>query len=181
MELKDYLHYYFGCNFLFDNKQWQMFRIEMTNKGVLVTGKRFFATGGWRHNTIWAADCKLVLRRLEDMTEGEMVGLLQSMVPSDMEDKPTDEDYDLEMFYNDDGLMVDGDIAVGANFTCGCFDGQIAVKKCGSIIQFDENKDVTRDMLINAPLAFHYLLQQHFDIFGLIDAGLAVDIKIINQ
>lgn len=179
MELKDCLHYYIGCKFLFDGKQWEIFRIESTGKGS-VTGKRFFATGGWRHNTIWADECKLILRRLEDMTEDDMIGVLQSMVPSDMEDKPTDEDYDLEMFYNDDGLMVDADIAVGANFTCGCFDGQLGIKKCGSIILFDEEEDVTRDMLINTPLAFHYLLRQGFDLFGLIPAGLAIDAKTIT-
>lgn len=166
MELKDFLHYYMGATYWTNNSQGEinpetiMFIYPMIEKGNGV---------------------QLHLRRLDDMTEEEMVGLLQSMVPSDMEDKPTDEDYDLEMFYNDDGLMVDGDIAVGANFTCGCFDGQIAVKKCGSIILFDEDKDVTRDMLINAPLAFHYLLRQGFDLFGLIPAGLAIDAKTVNQ
>src|SRR5690349_3284039 len=114
MKLQDYIHHYIGCNMLFDNKEWIIFRIESANQKILVTGKRYFATGGWRHNSVWASECKLILRRLEDMTEVEMIGLLQSMAPPDIEDKPTPEDYDLEMFYNDDGLMVDGDIAVGA-------------------------------------------------------------------
>jgi hypothetical protein len=31
------------------------------------------------------------------------------------------------------------------------------------------------------PAGFHYLLQNHFDVFGLIDAGLAIDAKNITQ
>jgi hypothetical protein len=107
------------------------------------------------------------------MTEEEMIGLLQSMVPADMEDKPTDADYDLEMFYNDGGLMVDGDVAVGANYTCICYEGQIAVRDTGDIHLFDEAGKIER--LVNQPQAFRYLLSKSFDLFNLIPEGLAID------
>lgn len=165
MKLQDYLHYYLGATYWTNNSQGEVNKVTLQHIYPMIEKGK---------------GVQLHLRRLEDMTEDEMIGLLQSMVPFDMEDKPTDEDYDLEMFYNDDGLMVDSDIAVGANFTCICFDGQIGVKKCGSIILFEQNKDVTRDQLINTPMAFHYLIQQHFDLFGLIPAGLAIDIKTIT-
>lgn len=166
MELKDCLHYYMGATFWTNNSEGEVNPETLRFIYPMIEKKQ---------------GVRLVLRRLEDMTDEEMIGLLQSMVPDDMEDKPKNEDYDLEMFYNDDGLMVDGDIAIGANFTCGCFDGQIGIKKCGSIILFDEEEDVTRDMLINTPMAFNYLLRQGFDLFGLIPAGLAIDAKTVKR
>lgn len=183
MKLQDYLHYYIGCKVMAAPYGGQQKRYEEGKLvGINVYDIAHVKLNNWQSVADISITCvKPILRRLEDMTEEEMIGLLQSMVPADMEDKPTNEDYDLEMFYNDDGLMVDADISVGANFTCGCFDGQIGVKKCGSIILFNEGEDVTRDMLINVPLAFHYLLQQHFDLFGLIDAGLAIDLKTTKE
>lgn len=175
-KLRDYAQYYIGCRCLntwfpeghdMHNANWVLRGFRSTNE------KCYFLDN--EEDETWTDSIKPILRKLEDMKEEEMIGLLQSMVLSDMEDKPTNEDYNLEMFYNDDGLMVDGDIAVGANFTCRCFEGQIGLKKCGSIILFDEDKDVTRDQLINTPIAFHYLLKQHFDLFGLIDSNLAKD------
>jgi hypothetical protein len=35
-------------------------------------------------------------------------------------------------------------------------------------------------LLFGPPAGFHYLLKQHFDLFGLIDAQLAVDAKTIG-
>jgi len=35
--------------------------------------------------------------------------------------------------------------------------------------------------LFGPPAGFHYLLQQHFDLFGLIDAGLAIDAKTLKS
>lgn len=166
MKLIDYLHYYLGCDYWTNNSQGNLNAKTLPDViGMCERGK----------------GVQLHLRRLEDMTEKEMIGLLQSMLPADMEDKPTEDDYSLEMFYNDDGLMVDNDIAVGANYSCRCYEGQIGVKLCGTIILFDETGDVTRDKLTNTPKAFHYLLQNHFDLFGLIDAGLAIDAKTITQ
>jgi hypothetical protein len=167
MELIDYLHYYLDCDYWTTNSQGNLNAQTLPN--VIDLCKR-------------NKGVQLHLRQLEDMEKEEMIGLLQAMVPADMEDKPTPEDYDIEMFYNDDGLMVDADIAVGANYSCSCYEGQIAIKLCGSICLFDETgKDVTRDELTNVPKAFHYLLQQHFDLFGLIDAGMAIDAKNIKS
>lgn len=192
-KIQDYLPYYVGCRVLIDDKEYG-----------LLTGGTFVPNSC---NQIYydiqtdemkknehddfsmpynddaddpEARIKPILRKLEDMSEDEMIGLLQSMVPANMEDKPVADDYDLEMFYNDDGLMVDSDIAVGANFTCICFEGQIGIKKCGSIILFEEDKDVTRGQLINTPMAFDYLLKMQFDLFGLIESGLAIDSKTLK-
>lgn len=185
MELKDYAHLYIGCRCF---NTWFPEGHSGYDRNWVFSG--YCPTYGTKGNpyyleneddVTWTDSIKPILRKLEDMTEEEMIGFIQSMVPMDMEDKPSPDDYSLEMFYNDDGLMVDGDIAVGANYSCRCYEGQIGIKKCGSIILFEEDKDVTRDQLINTPLAFRYLLTQHFDLFGLIDAGIAIDSKTLNE
>jgi hypothetical protein len=178
MNIKDFAHYYIGQRCL---NTWFSEEHPNYNPGWVLTGFDRDAHRPFKLETeedfTWTDSIKPVLRRLEDMTEDDMIGLLQSMVPADMEDKPTEDDYSLEMFYNDDGLMVDSDIIIGANYTCICFNGQIAIRECGSVIIFDE-EEMQRPC--NIPQAFHYLLKQGFDLFGLIAKGLAVDIKNIQ-
>lgn len=174
MNIKDYIHYYIGCDVIYNKRRWSLFMYDVWNNEAHID----ITDDSGRVEITDVGDVKPILRRLEDMTEEDMIGLLQSMVPVDMEDKPSDDDYDLEMFYNDDGLMVDSDIIIGANYTCICFNGQIAIRECGSVIMFDE-KDMQRP--VNIPQAFHYLLKQGFDLFGLIDAGVALDAKHINK
>lgn len=119
-----------------------------------------------------------ILRRLEDMTEEEMIELFQSMVPDDMEDKPSNDEFTVNVFRGDGGNLVDENVAIGAEYSCRCFEGQLTIKKCGTICAYDEAGD--EEELVNAPRAYHYLLQQKFDLFGLIDAGLAIDIKTLT-
>lgn len=99
-------------------------------------------------------------------------------VPEGMEEKPTDEEYGIEMFKNDGGNLVNADVAIGAEYTCRCYVGQITIKKCGTICAYDETGD--EQELVNAPRAYHYLITRHFDLFNLIPAGLAIDIKTIT-
>ena len=131
--------------------------------------------GNQVHETKWDDECKLCVRRLDSMTEEEMRGLLISMTPPDMEDAPDAEDYDLEMFYNDGGNNVDADVAVGANCTCICWEGQIAVRYNGDIDLFDE--EGKRDRVVNQTAAFHYLLSRGFWMWGddWFDEGLIID------
>jgi hypothetical protein len=119
-----------------------------------------------------------ILRRLSDMTESDMIGLLQSMVPPDMKDTASADYYSVTMFYNDNGLMVDGDVIVGADYSVICYEGQIAIRECGSIMLFGE--DGNQERPVNIVQGFHYLLKQGFDLFNLIDEGLAVDSKTIS-
>lgn len=183
MKLQDYLHYYLGCRvkatpYGGQSARWEEGKIM----GINVHDVAHVKFDTWQSVADVTISCiKPILRRLEDMTEEEMIGMLQSMVPVDMNDKPIDDEYGIEMFYFDNATMVDGDIAVGANYSCRCYEGQIAIKLCGTLCLFDETgKDVTRDELKNAPKAFHYLLKQDFDLFGLIPAGLAIDAKTLQ-
>lgn len=172
--MKDFIHYYIG------QKVKNPYNAEREIIGDLKGIIQDFAVirnydvfgDPWSELTYVGFDkIRLILRPLESMTEEEMKGLLISTTPKDMEDAPGPEDYDLEMFYNDGGTMVDGDVAVGCNFNCICFEGQIAIRQNGDIDFFDENE---RAHLVNQTSAFHYLLQKGFDIFGLIPSGLAI-------
>lgn len=136
--------------------------------------------GGEMHYKYFYPDVKPILRPLSDMTEGEMVDILMLQVPGDMEDKPTRDDYDLEMFYNDNSTMVDGDVIIGAEYSCSCYIGQISFLDDGRAVFTDEDGEFAREGL--TPKSFHYLLSKHFDLFGLIEAGLAIDkTKISNN
>lgn len=179
MNLRDYAPYYIGtpCYNTWFPPDHDEYNAGWVLRGFRTTSEKCYMLESELDIT-WTDSIKPILRRLEDMTEGEMVALLTSLFPFDMEDKPVADEFSIEMFYNDDGLMVDGDVSVGANYTCRCYEGQIAIKQCGSICFFDEAGN--QEHGINVPKAFHYLLQQHFDLFGLIPAGLAIDAKTIT-
>lgn len=167
MKLKDYLHYYlYG----------KIYEVGVGTCQLIGIGDCYYTIKTKQGTLLTLSDranIKLVLHRLEDMTEEEMVGLFQSMVPDDMEDKPTNDEYTINVFRGDGGNLVDESVAVGAEYSCRCYEGQLTIKKCGTICAYDEAGD--EEEIVNAPRAFHYLLTHHFDLFGLIDAGLAVD------
>lgn len=164
MNIKDYLPYYLGRRFWSPNSEGAIhsetitFIEAMIKEGIVV---------------------KPILRRIDSLTESEMIALLQSMVPGEMEEKPNPEDYDLDMFYNDGGNLVDSNIVVGAEYTCICYEGQIVIRKDGSIGMYDE--DGKKETLINQPKAFHYLLSLGIDLFGLIAENLAIDADTIKH
>lgn len=181
MELKDYLHYYIHSGIGV-----YIFPDDTITNGFLAKYKADYPNGVY--NPVLTLDnytkflndgYKPLLRRLEDMTEEEMVGLLQSMLPADLEDKPTDEEYILNLFRGDGGNLVNSDVAIGAEYNIRYYDGQVTIKKCGTICAYDETGD--EQELVNAPRAYHYLLRQGFDLFGLILAGLAIDAKTVEQ
>lgn len=184
MKISDYIHYYIGCKVKATPYGGQSNIWEYGNLvGINVHNVANVKFDNWQSVADVSTSCiKPLLRKLDNMTEEEMVGLLQSMLPDLGKEMPTPDDYSLEMFRYDGGNLVDEDIAVGANYTCICYEGSIGIKHCGTIILQDESgEDVTREELINAPAAFHYLLRQGFDLFGLCDAGLAVDKNEIKK
>lgn len=180
MNIKDYLKYYIGCPAV---NSWFPEDHQEYNKGWVLTAIQLNLPNPYKLETkeeeTWTDSVKPILRRIESLTEAEMIGLLQSIVPSNMADKPTRDDYSLEMFYNDGGNLVDEDVAIGANYSCRCYEGQIAIRKNGDIDFFDEEGN--RERVSNLPQSFHYLLSLGIDLFGLIDAGLAIDASTINQ
>jgi hypothetical protein len=184
MKIQDYIHYYIGCRLEKESTALTHPRLMGVCENEMFVSEydfttpncdKIFTRPALKHSISFG---KPILRNLQSMTEDEMIGLLQSMLPKDMEEKPTPEDYSIEMFYWDNATMVDGDIAVGANYTCICYDGQIAITICGTIRNTDEAGELQKD--VNIPKAYHYLLSNHFDLFGLINAGLAIDAETLN-
>jgi hypothetical protein len=174
--LKDYLHFYVGCECIIGDLNWKPQDIAPHDL-VPYTDPDFGKPIRCKMDlhTVQQYSHKItpVLRPLSDMKEKEMIELLKILF-SDVEDKINDDELqDMEMFYWDNACMVDGDIQVGANFSCRCFEGQIAIRECGSIFLFDEGGDQQR--LSNTPEAMRYLLSLGFDLFKLIPAELAID------
>lgn len=164
MNIKDYLKYYIGQRY----------------QGYKGVGDIHHCTLSNLHDMINTGEhVKPILRGIASLTEAELIEMHLATAPPDMEDKPTADDYSMEMFYNDGGLMVDADVAVGANYSCRCYEGQVAIRYTGDIDFYDEAGE--REKSINIPKAFHYLLSLGIDLFGLIDAGLAIDAATINQ
>jgi hypothetical protein len=143
-------------------------------------------------NGEWALSCDVLkaflmrelkftphLKPLSNMTEEEMIGLLLAMIPADLEDAPDADEHILEMFYNDGGNYVDADVAVGANYSVRCYEGQIAIGENGGIEMFDE--EGKREKVWNQSVAFYYLLSHGFDLFSLIENGLALDATKISE
>lgn len=135
MKLKDYIHYYYGCEFIANGMRYTIDRIDRLIKG---TRQNPFGREVW--NDFEPHKIKLVLRRLEDMTEEEARGFLNHAKP-----------HSEYIFHNEHAV-------------CWQYQGS------KSEIWF----------LFGPPAGFHYLLQQSFDLFGLIDAGLAINIKTLT-
>lgn len=160
-QLKDYLHLYLGCD---------------VKCGIITIAKLTADLTDNEHISLWSVlanpNYKLILRPLSGMTEDEFIEAINLTAPDSVEIKPDAEDYDLELFYNDGGNMVDEDVAIGANVSCICYEGQIVFRKDGSIHCFDE--DGKRENIYNMPKVYMYLLSKSFDLFGLINANLVM-------
>jgi hypothetical protein len=194
MKIIDYLPYYLGCDVIIDPGT------KKEDRGKLLGGTFVPNSINQIYYDIQTADMrdsededfampynddaddpariKPILRRLSDMTEAEIINLLNSMWPPTMEDKPKEEEYCLEVFKGDGGNLVNSDVVVGANYSVRCFEGIISIKDCGTICLYDGAGDEQEGT--NIPAAYHYLLRQHFDLFNLIENGIAVDAKTIK-
>ena len=171
--IKDYLHLYLGCDVKnTGGKTGKMVSVDAS--GIIMVYPNDDPRG---HFLSMQGVMRLILRPLSSMTEAEFTELaLIIFHHKDTDYKISEDELDIEMFYNDGGNMVDLDVAVGANISCRCYEGQIAVREDGSIHLFDE--DDKPENVYNIPEAIRYLLSKHFDIFGLIGTALAINIEL---
>jgi hypothetical protein len=135
MKLKDYLHYYLHG---------QIYEVGVSTCTLLGIGDCYYTIQtkqGTKLTLSDRADIKLVLRRLEDMTEEEAREFLKHAVP-------------------------------GAEY--------ISQNEWGVIWKSQDSRSEIF-YLFGPPAGFHYLLTHHFDLFNLIDAGLAVDEKTVKS
>ena len=163
MKLQDYLHYYlYG----------KIYEVGVTTCQLIGIGDTYY-TIKTKQGTLLTmsnrANIKLVLRRLEDMTEEEAIAVARLSLfdrdkgypDCDFKARKTSVGTQLPSAYE---VRIDNDwydevIKIGFN--------------TGNIWRCNGSTE----HLHNQPKVFHYLLQRHFDLFGLIPAGLAIDIK----
>lgn len=143
-KIEDYLYLYLGCEAIFDNKRWKLFRID--NKIARLTRPREGRSyGSWVECNI--KDCFPLLRPLSDMTEEDVSEWSDVTV--------TNTPYCVELDSKDEF----------GEFTTVYPDGSILSK----------SKDDGDIRPINGGHLFRLLLSKHFDLFGLIEAGLAIN------
>jgi hypothetical protein len=147
-KLSDYLHFFIGCKMLYSSHH------EPQNEPYTLT-----------HDNVGQAiefGDRPILRRLEDITPGELKEMIIKLSKIDLSD--------CEFEYDFVGHTWVNAIRKGVVVDC------LVIENNGNI-----NMDDYSPSQLPQAEAFHYLLKQGFDLFGLIDAGLAVDEKTCNK
>jgi hypothetical protein len=154
MKLQDYIHYYLGCDYWTNNSQGNL-NIK-TLPDVIDMCER-------------GKGVQLHLRRLEDMTEEEAANLAViysgAKKVSPMKGIASNWHYFFCYFSEDQ----EGEVLV------------IDATGCAWYAHYFDKSQPGHRNIVDEHKAFHYLLQNHFDLFGLIDAGLAIDAKTIDK
>lgn len=160
MNIKDYLRYFIGQKVLINNARYENKVDVLThlNDGGDCAGNEY----EWD-----ASNCQIILRRLEDMTEDEDGAIFQL----ERNRNPELGGHDFDVRKGDNGWIITRLDMLESHLMVG-FKGQ-------AYWVYDVPKQHIEPVL-NAPLLFHWLLSHGFDLFGLIDAGLAIDSKTVN-
>jgi hypothetical protein len=148
-EIKDYLHLYLGC----DTNYGLLEGIRDQYAYTIVSGKDTIRGNVW--------DIKPILRPLSDMTDSELIEFAK-IHNSDIE------------WYMQDGLCIGREnIGVQQHFY---FDDELffTAEICNNIFGQESEGD-TQISNITPFETTRLLLSKHFDLFGLIEAGLAID------
>jgi hypothetical protein len=162
MKLINYLHYYIGCDYWTNNSQGNLNAktlpdvIDMCERGKGV---------------------QLHLRRLEDMTEEEAIAVHREATKTPFLPANKDE-YDVTYIKDkrDVCSIQVVDLRMPKMYTNINIDGDVLV-----YIHEQNNNPKICERVANQNHITHYLLQNHFDLFGLVDAGLAIDAKTIKS
>lgn len=160
MKLIGYIHYYIGCPCIF-------YTADDDPAGYHTTID-YDTIKNWLANQE-ETDLKPLLRRLEDMTEDEAayLALIYSGAKkvSPMKGIASNWHYFFCYFSEDQ----EGEVLV------------IDATGCAWYAHYFDKSQPGHRNIVDEHKAFHYLLQNHFDLFGLIDAGLAIDAKTIDK
>ena len=181
MKIQDYIHYYIGCNVLIDqgtvneergrllgvcpvpNSVNQIYYHIVTDEMAQNEGPDFCMP--YNDDADSVARIKPYLRPMSSITEYEAEHLAMIYTGADSVKR------------------IEGTVSNWFYFEC-YFNGAekeiLKMPKDGGPYyahMFDDDAPGFRN-IIHEQHAFHYLLQNHFDLFGLIDAGLAIEITI---
>lgn len=159
MKIQDYLHYYLY------GKIWEVGVSTCTLMGIGDSYYTIKTKQGAMLTLSNRANIKLVLRRLDDMTLDEKKAIWKLIF-----NRP----------FPDSGNILWFDKETTASCKRWCM--MSGVERVG--IEMNGNVWADSDLhnyKFNPHIITHYLLKQGFDLFGLIDAGLAIDAKTIKS
>lgn len=162
MKLQDYIHYYIGakCTVVrYDKQEYE----DIVCYGLLSDYQRRDAK---RSDHIFMI--KPVLNRLKDLTLTELEALALIYSGAKRVNKTQGVASNWHYFichFNDD---KDCELLVIGSDGCAWYRHY-----------FDKTEPGSRN-IVNEHEAFHFLLQRQYDLFGLIDAGFAIDAKTVN-
>lgn len=166
MKLQDYLHYYIGCKVMAAPYGGQQKRYEEGKLvGINVYDIANVKLNNWQSVADINIECvKPILRRLADLTRDEMKIIWNAIIGRPFPDTGNILWFDKETSTSCKRWgMMSGVDRVGIELN-----GNVWADCDLSHIKFNPN------------LIAHFLIKQGFDIFGLIDAGLAIDQKTTN-
>jgi hypothetical protein len=168
MKLKDYLHYYLY------GKIWEAGVTTCTLMGIGDSYYTIKTKQGTMLTLSNQAEIKLVLRKLEDMAEAEALHI-GKLAFFDRDMKYPDSDYKMKKT----GITIELPSAYAVSINNDWFEKEIRIGFNTGNIWYSGGE--SNERVNNQPQIFHYLLTQHFDLFNLIDAGLAIDAKTIKS
>lgn len=155
-KIEDYLHLYLGCTLKSDTGTVKLMSViaeipPCTNWGIAVlNGNQTYSTE--------LGNYKPILRPLSDITEEEAIEVFKMCSLFDLSECVFEfgENYETWINAEKDGRVID------------------AIKFVGDNIEMMNNKDGFSAINPISGVTKYYL-SKHFDLFGLIDAGLAID------
>lgn len=180
--IKDYIYYYIGQKVSYGGKLLTIVGYDAMQDKVVTSD------GNWGFKDLFVTEIHLALRKLEDMTEEEVLHLFDlaycGFVP-----------YGPVIVYDGMGCQH-GTTVIHETVRCIQIDTYSCHPSVGGCLPFallqlddeliwgkfsDAGSILQDDVTSRQFEQFHYLLSKGFDIWGLIDAGLAIDAKTITQ
>lgn len=165
-KLKNYLHYYLGCQVRTSTGKLTLTGINVSD--FYHTAEAIVLNGNVSHKTD-IIGLKPILRPLFSITEEEFEELV--IITMSAHNLPEADRISKKELHT--RLLLDKlPEYLMAEISLRCFEGYFILNPDGSINIEDENEE--DQPVSNQPMAIDYLLKKHFDLFGLIEAGLAV-------
>lgn len=172
MNIKDYIHYYLGQPCV---NSWFPEEHKEYNKGWRLMGIRHIESGkSYRLETedeeTWTDSVKPVLRRIKSLTTQELLQIARLAF------------FDQPMNYPDNHYRIvteAGGSAHAVRIDNDWFEKELRIgHRTGNL--WLSWKTAQTERIQNQPQIFHYLLSLGIDLFGLLDAGLAVDAETLK-
>lgn len=154
-DIKDYIHLYFGCEFIYGEGTFIRKNWVGIEEGNLLWGAHEFPI----------SSIKLVLRRLESFTEQELVNIFKKISLLDLSECQFEHGISKDLRWVNaimDGAVID------------------AMEYDGHLF-YAMNNDGTFDPINSQWEIAAILLKYGFDLFNLIDSGLALDKDLLNH